>query len=168
MVADRLPPEPVEQPGHLVLGQLDLIAAEGNRVSPRPTAATSSRRTTCGGCGTTRSVCNIGHFDDEIDMAGPEAMRRRGEVERVEIKRRVHEWRFKETRHSVIVLAEGRMVNLACATGHPSFVRFSRCTGQVPLKADRAASRDPSRRGRAFPARVKPRRSGTRRASRSS
>ena len=76
-------------------------------------------------------VCNIGHFDDEIDMAGMEALRRRGEVEKVEIKPQVHEWRFKATGHSVIVLAEGRLVNLACATGHPSFVMSNSFTNQV-------------------------------------
>jgi len=76
-------------------------------------------------------VCNIGHFDDEIDMAGLEAMRRRGEVEKIEIKPQVHEWRFATTGHSVIVLAEGRLVNLACATGHPSFVMSNSFTNQV-------------------------------------
>jgi adenosylhomocysteinase len=76
-------------------------------------------------------VCNIGHFDDEIDMAGLEAMRRRGEVEKIEIKPQVHEWRFAATGHSVIVLAEGRLVNLANATGHPSFVMSNSFTNQV-------------------------------------
>jgi adenosylhomocysteinase len=81
-------------------------------------------------------VCNIGHFDDEIDMAGLEAMRARGEVERIEIKPQVHEWRFKATGHSVIVLAEGRLVNLACATGHPSFVMSNSFTNQVMAQLD--------------------------------
>jgi adenosylhomocysteinase len=76
-------------------------------------------------------VCNIGHFDDEIDMAGLEAMRRRGEVEKIEIKPQVHEWRFAATGHSVIVLAEGRLVNLANATGLPSFVMSNSFTNQV-------------------------------------
>jgi adenosylhomocysteinase len=76
-------------------------------------------------------VCNIGHFDDEIDMAGLEAMRRRGEVEKIEIKPQVHEWRFAATGRSVIVLAEGRLVNLANATGHPSFVMSNSFTNQV-------------------------------------
>jgi adenosylhomocysteinase len=58
-------------------------------------------------------------------------MRRRGEVEKIEIKPQVHEWRFAATGHSVIVLAEGRLVNLANATGHPSFVMSNSFTNQV-------------------------------------
>ncbi|MFU8804050.1 MAG: adenosylhomocysteinase [Bradymonadaceae bacterium] len=76
-------------------------------------------------------VCNIGHFDNEIDMAGLEAMLERGEVEKIEIKPQVHEWKFKETGRSIIVLAEGRLVNLGCATGHPSFVMSASFTNQV-------------------------------------
>ena len=83
-------------------------------------------------------VCNIGHFDNEIDMAGLEAMAERGEVEKIEIKPQVHEWRFKNTTHgpaggghSIIVLAEGRLVNLGCATGHPSLVMSASFTNQV-------------------------------------
>jgi adenosylhomocysteinase len=83
-------------------------------------------------------VCNIGHFDNEIDMAGLEAMVEAGTVEKIEIKPQVHEWRFKETTHgpggighSVIILAEGRLVNLGCATGHPSMVMSASFTNQV-------------------------------------
>ncbi len=83
-------------------------------------------------------VCNIGHFDNEIDMAGMEAMRETGEVEKIEIKPQVHEWRFKNTTHgphgkghSVIILAEGRLVNLGCATGHPSLIMSASFTNQV-------------------------------------
>ncbi len=76
-------------------------------------------------------VCNIGHFDNEIDMAGMEAMRERGDVEKIEIKAQVHEWKFKETGRSIIILAEGRLVNLGCATGHPSFVMSASFTNQV-------------------------------------
>src|SRR5690554_2786558 len=76
-------------------------------------------------------VCNIGHFDNEIDMAGLEAMRETGEVEKIQIKPQVHEWKFKETGNSIIVLAEGRLVNLGCATGHPSFVMSASFTNQV-------------------------------------
>jgi adenosylhomocysteinase len=75
-------------------------------------------------------VCNIGHFDNEIDMAGLEAMAEKGEVEKIEIKPQVHEWRFADG-HSVIILAEGRLVNLGCATGHPSFVMSASFTNQV-------------------------------------
>ena len=83
-------------------------------------------------------VCNIGHFDNEIDMAGLEAMRLTGEVEKIEIKPQVHEWRFRDTTHgpkggghSIIVLAEGRLVNLGCATGHPSLVMSASFTNQT-------------------------------------
>ena len=83
-------------------------------------------------------VCNIGHFDNEIEMAGLEEMMEGGEVEKIEIKPQVHEWRFKNTSHgpdgnghSIIVLAEGRLVNLGCATGHPSMVMSASFTNQV-------------------------------------
>jgi adenosylhomocysteinase len=83
-------------------------------------------------------VCNIGHFDNEIDMAGLENMRETGEVEKIEVKPQVHEWRFTNTTHgpggkghSILVLAEGRLVNLGCATGHPSLVMSSSFTNQV-------------------------------------
>jgi adenosylhomocysteinase len=63
-------------------------------------------------------VGNIGHFDNEIDMAGLFKM---SDVQRLNIKPQVDEFRFPDG-HSVIVLAEGRLLNLGCATGHPSFV----------------------------------------------
>ncbi|MEZ4321463.1 MAG: adenosylhomocysteinase [Myxococcota bacterium] len=83
-------------------------------------------------------VCNIGHFDNEIEMAELEAMKKRGEVEKIEIKPQVHEWKFKNTTHgpnggghSILVLAEGRLVNLGCATGHPSMVMSASFTNQT-------------------------------------
>ena len=83
-------------------------------------------------------VCNIGHFDNEIDMAGLEAMVKDGTVEKIEIKPQVHEWRFLTTTHgpnggahSIIILAEGRLVNLGCATGHPSLVMSASFTNQT-------------------------------------
>ncbi len=72
-------------------------------------------------------VGNIGHFDNEIDMAG---LARVPGVERIAIKPQVDEWRFEDG-HSVIVLAEGRLLNLGCATGHPSFVMSFSFTNQV-------------------------------------
>src|SRR5690606_34755025 len=63
-------------------------------------------------------VGNIGHFDNEIDMAG---LAKRPDVRRINIKPQVDEWRFDDG-HSVIVLSEGRLLNLGNATGHPSFV----------------------------------------------
>ena len=71
-------------------------------------------------------VCNIGHFDSEIDMAG---LARSGAT-RDELKPGTDLWTFDDG-HSVIVLAEGRLVNLGCATGHPSFVMSCSFTNQV-------------------------------------
>jgi adenosylhomocysteinase len=72
-------------------------------------------------------VGNIGHFDDEIDMAGLERVEG---IERINIKPQVDEWRFPDG-HSVIVLSEGRLLNLGNATGHPSFVMSNSFTNQV-------------------------------------
>jgi adenosylhomocysteinase len=72
-------------------------------------------------------VGNIGHFDNEIDMAG---LARVSGVERVNVKPQVDEWRFPDG-HSVIVLSEGRLLNLGNATGHPSFVMSNSFTNQV-------------------------------------
>src|SRR5262249_5841537 len=63
-------------------------------------------------------VGNIGHFDNEIDMAG---LARVPGIKRINIKPQVDEWRFADG-HAVIVLSEGRLLNLGNATGHPSFV----------------------------------------------
>ena len=71
-------------------------------------------------------VCNIGHFDNEIDMAG---LARSGAT-RDELKPGTDVWRFDDG-HQIIVLAEGRLVNLGCATGHPSFVMSCSFTNQV-------------------------------------
>lgn len=72
-------------------------------------------------------VGNIGHFDNEIDMAG---LYRQSDIQRVNIKPQVDEFVFPDG-HSVIVLAEGRLLNLGCATGHPSFVMSCSFTNQV-------------------------------------
>jgi len=94
-------------------------------------------------------VCNIGHFDNEIDIAGLEEMVLSGQVEKIEVKPQVHEWRFKTTNHgpgggghSIIVLAEGRLVNLGCATGHPSMVMSASFTNQVLAQMDLHANAD--------------------------
>jgi len=82
-------------------------------------------------------VGNIGHFDNEIDMAGLEKMIADGKVEHVNIKPQVDEYVFKADAangvkaHSVIILAEGRLLNLGCATGHPSFVMSNSFTNQT-------------------------------------
>jgi len=72
-------------------------------------------------------VGNIGHFDNEIDMAGLKKIKG---IERINIKPQYDEWRFPDG-HSVLVLAEGRLLNLGCATGHPSFVMSASFTNQV-------------------------------------
>jgi adenosylhomocysteinase len=72
-------------------------------------------------------IANIGHFDDEIDMAG---ISRIQGVQKVEIKPQVHEWRMPKGR-SVLILSEGRLMNLGNATGHPSFVMSNSFSNQV-------------------------------------
>jgi len=72
-------------------------------------------------------VCNIGHFDNEIDMAG---LARTPGVERVTIKPQVDKWIFPDG-HAVIVLSEGRLLNLGNATGHPSFVMSNSFSNQT-------------------------------------
>jgi adenosylhomocysteinase len=72
-------------------------------------------------------VGNIGHFDNEIDMAG---LKKFPGIERINIKPQYDEWKFADG-HSVMVLAEGRLLNLGCATGHPSFVMSASFTNQV-------------------------------------
>src|SRR5213593_2234475 len=77
-------------------------------------------------------VGNIGHFDNEIDMAG---LKRFTGIERINIKPQYDEWRFPDG-HSILVLAEGRLLNLGCATGHPSFVMSASFTNQVLAQLD--------------------------------
>ncbi|HET8927141.1 MAG TPA: adenosylhomocysteinase [Microbacterium sp.] len=72
-------------------------------------------------------IGNVGHFDNEIDMAGLETL---PGVQKIEIKPQVHEWRLPNGR-SVLVLSEGRLLNLGNATGHPSFVMSASFTNQV-------------------------------------
>ncbi len=73
-------------------------------------------------------VGNIGHFDNEIQM---ERLMRDSDVERIRIKPQFDEFRFKSLDKSILVLAEGRLLNLGCATGHPSFVMSASFTNQV-------------------------------------
>ena len=88
-------------------------------------------------------VGNIGHFDTEIDMAG---LAKYQGIERVNIKPQVDEWVFPATggrsAHSIIVLAEGRLLNLGCATGHPSFVMSNSFTNQVMAQMELFGHRD--------------------------
>lgn len=76
-------------------------------------------------------VCNIGHFDNEIDVAWLESQVKSGKARKVEIKPQVDRYTFADSGRSLILLAEGRLVNLGCATGHPSFVMSNSFTNQV-------------------------------------
>ena len=82
-------------------------------------------------------VANIGHFDNEIDMAG---LKKHG-IERINIKPQYDEFRFPDG-HSVMILAEGRLMNLGCATGHPSFVMSASFTNQVIAQIELAQNAD--------------------------
>ncbi|WP_141848890.1 adenosylhomocysteinase [Lapillicoccus jejuensis] len=72
-------------------------------------------------------VANIGHFDNEIDMAG---LARTAGITKTQIKPQVHEWTYSDG-HSIIVLSEGRLMNLGNATGHPSFVMSNSFSNQT-------------------------------------
>jgi adenosylhomocysteinase len=82
-------------------------------------------------------VCNIGHFDNEIQM---DRLEKRKDVTRVNIKPQTDKWVFPDG-HAIYVLAEGRLVNLGCANGHPSFVMSSsftnQCLAQMALAKDK-------------------------------
>ena len=73
-------------------------------------------------------VGNIGHFDNEIDMAGLETL---PASQRKNVKPQVDEWTLPRRAHAIIVLSEGRLMNLGNATGHPSFVMSNSFTNQV-------------------------------------
>jgi adenosylhomocysteinase len=83
-------------------------------------------------------VGNIGHFDNEIDIAGLANIEG---IERINIKPQYDEWLFADG-HSVLVLAEGRLMNLGCATGHPSFVMSASFTNQVIAQLELFGNRD--------------------------
>jgi len=83
-------------------------------------------------------VGNIGHFDNEIDIAG---LARMSDVQRINIKPQVDEWIFPDG-HSIIVLSEGRLLNLGNATGHPSFVMSTSFTNQVLAQIELYTKRD--------------------------
>jgi len=83
-------------------------------------------------------VGNIGHFDNEIEMA---QLARTSGIERINIKPQVDEWRFPDG-HSVLILSEGRLLNLGNATGHPSFVMSNSFTNQVIAQIELFAHQD--------------------------
>jgi len=82
-------------------------------------------------------VGNIGHFDDEIDMAG---LKKIPGIQKINIKPQYDMWTFADG-HSVLILAEGRLLNLGCATGHPSFVMSNSFTNQVLAQVELATQR---------------------------
>ena len=77
-------------------------------------------------------VCNIGHFDNEIQV---DPLTSAPGVEKINIKPQVDEFKFPDG-HSIYMLAEGRLVNLGCATGHPSFVMSNSFSNQVLAQID--------------------------------
>ena len=91
-------------------------------------------------------LCNIGHFDTEIDVAWLEQQVADGKVSKDEIKAAdigaVDRYTFNESGRSVIILAKGRLVNLGCATGHPSFVMSTSFTNQVLAQMELWSNRD--------------------------
>jgi adenosylhomocysteinase len=82
-------------------------------------------------------VGNIGHFDNEIDIEG---LKKFPGVKHINIKPQYDQWEFPDG-HSVLVLAEGRLLNLGCATGHPSFVMSASFTNQTLAQIELAANR---------------------------
>jgi adenosylhomocysteinase len=82
-------------------------------------------------------VGNIGHFDNEIDMAG---LQESG-AERTQVKPQVDEWRFPDG-HTIIVLSEGRLLNLGNATGHPSFVMSNSFSNQTIAQVELFSKND--------------------------
>jgi len=86
-------------------------------------------------------VCNIGHFDNEIDMSGLENY---PGIKKINIKETVDRWVFPDN-HGIIVLAEGRLVNLGCATGHPSFVMSNSFSNQVLAQLELWTTRNENR-----------------------
>jgi adenosylhomocysteinase len=123
-------------------------AMEGFEVTTMEEAATQGNIfvTTTGCCDILRGehiavmkndaiICNIGHFDIEIDVAWMEAQVKAGKATKINIKPaelgKVDKYTFKGTGNSVLLLAEGRLVNLGCATGHPAFVMSNSFTNQV-------------------------------------
>ncbi len=83
-------------------------------------------------------VCNIGHFDNEIQMA---QLAKIPDIQKLEIKPQVDKWIFPDG-HCIFILAEGRLVNLGCATGHPSFVMSNSFTNQTLAQIDLWKNKD--------------------------
>merc|ERR1712023_62356 len=90
-------------------------------------------------------VGNIGHFDNEIDVAG---LHTKG-IKKMEIKPPVHRFVFPDG-HGIILLAEGRLLNLGCATGHPSFVMSNSFTNQTLAQIELWTKSENYKRGEVF------------------
>ena len=84
-------------------------------------------------------VCNIGHFDNEIQMERLENMK---DIVKTNIKPQVDKYTFPESGRSIFILAEGRLVNLGCATGHPSFVMSNSFSNQTLAQIELWSKRD--------------------------
>jgi adenosylhomocysteinase len=113
-----------------VIGEVDIfVTATGNTGIIKPEHLLQMKHLAV--------VANVGHFDDEIDMAG---IAKISDVEVVEIKPQVHEWRLPNGR-SVLILSEGRLMNLGNATGHPSFVMSNSFSNQVLAQIELFANR---------------------------
>ena len=84
------------------------------------------------------TVCNIGHFDNEIQI---DALENYKGIKKVNIKPQVDRYEFPEG-HAIFMLAEGRLVNLGCATGHPSFVMSNSFANQVLAQLDLWANKE--------------------------
>lgn len=103
-----------------VIGEVDIfVTSTGNENIIRPEHLLEMKNLAI--------LANVGHFDNEIDMAGIEKM---PGIEKIEIKPQVHEYRLPNGR-SVLILSEGRLMNLGNATGHPSFVMSTSFSNQV-------------------------------------
>jgi len=88
-------------------------------------------------------VCNIGHFDHEIDVAGLKGQK---DIGHLEIKPQVDKYTFADG-HAIFLLAEGRLVNLGCATGHPSFVMSASFSNQTLAQIELWKNRDKAKPG---------------------
>jgi len=87
-------------------------------------------------------VCNIGHFDNEIQMDRLNAEVAAGRASRDQIKPQVDRYTFNDTGRSIYVLAEGRLINLGCAHGHPSFVMSNSFSNQTLAQIDLWKNKD--------------------------
>ncbi len=113
-----------------VIGEVDIfVTATGNTGIIKPEHLLQMKNLAV--------IANVGHFDDEIDMAGINQI---VGVEKIEIKPQVHEWRLPNGR-SVLILSEGRLMNLGNATGHPSFVMSNSFSNQVLAQIELYANR---------------------------